>query len=78
LAFIDELLEGGGNFVFERTDGGASLAPASERESDIVSFQNLVRRVRANQGNGYAIHLEHMSSERPGNLVELMILTLDS
>lgn len=78
MAFIDELLEGGGNFVFERTDGGASLAPASERESDIVSFQNLVRRVRANQGNGYAIHLEHMSSERSGNFVDLMILTLDS
>lgn len=76
MAFIDELLEGGGNFVFERIEGGASLAPASERASDFASFQNLVRRVRANEGDGYAIHLEHVSSDRPGELVDLLILTL--
>jgi hypothetical protein len=76
LAFIDELLEGGGNFVFERTEGGASLAPASERATDVASFQNLVRRVRANEGDGYAIQLAHVSSDRPGALVDLLILTL--
>lgn len=77
MAFIDELVEGGGNFVFTRTEGGASLAPASDREADLVSFQNLVRRVKANEGDGYAIHLEHVSSDRPGNLIELMILTIE-
>jgi hypothetical protein len=78
LAFIDELLEGGGNFVFKRTDNGASLTPASERDADLASFQNLVRRVRANEGDGYAIHLEHRCSDRPGDMVDLMILSLDA
>jgi len=77
LAFIDELVEGGGNFVFTRTEGGASLAPASDRDGDLASFQNLVRRVRANEGDGYEIHLEHVSSDRPGNLVDLMVLTIE-
>jgi hypothetical protein len=77
LAFIDELVEGGGNFVFTRTEGGASLRPASDRDSDLASFQNLVRRVRENEGDGYAIHLEHVSSDQPGNLVDLLVLTLE-
>lgn len=77
MAFIDELVEGGGNFVFTRTDGGASLSPASDRDADLASFQNLVRRVRANAGDGFAIQLEHVCSDRPGNLVDLMVLTIE-
>ena len=77
LAFINELVEAGGNFVFTRTEGGASLAPASDREGDLASFQNLVRRVRAHEGDGYQIHLEHVSSERPGSPVDLMVLTIE-
>ena len=77
MAFIDELAEGGGNFIFERIEGGASLSPASDRDGDLASFQNLVRRVRASEGNGYAIHIEHVCTDRPGNLIDLMILTTD-
>ncbi|WP_066798593.1 hypothetical protein [Sphingomonas soli] len=76
MAFIDELVEGGGNFIFKQTDGGASLSPASDRDADLASFQNLVRRVRANAGDGYAIHLEHVCADRPGQLVDLMVLRI--
>jgi len=77
VAFIDELVEGGGNYIFKRTEGGASLSPASDRDADLASFQNLVRRVRANEGDGYSIHLEHVCSDRPGNLVDLIVLQID-
>lgn len=76
LAFIDELVEAGGNFIFTRTEDGASLSPASTRDADLSSFQNLVRRVRANEGDGYAIHVEHVRDERSGNLVDLIVLTI--
>lgn len=76
MAFIDELVEGGGNFIFKRTEGGASLSPASDRDADLASFQNLVRRVRANEGDGYAIHLEHVCADRPGHLVDLVVLQI--
>jgi len=74
LSFIDELFESGGNFVIKRTDGGASLAPASDRDADLESFQHTVRRVRAHAGDGYRVHLEHVASDRPGGLVDLLIL----
>ena len=72
MAFIDDLLEGGGHFAMKRTEGGASLSPASARASDLHSFQNVVRRVRDNQGDGYAIRVEHESPELPGELVDLV------
>ena len=77
LAFIDELVEGGGNFIFTRSEGGGSLKPASGSDGDLASFQNLVRRVKANEGDGFAIHLEHVCSDRPGNLVDLLALRID-
>lgn len=77
LAFIDELAEGGGNFIFTRTEGGASLKPASGSDADLASFQALVRRVKGHEGDGYAVHLEHVSSDRPGSLVDLLVLQID-
>lgn len=76
MAFINDLQEGGGNFIFKRTEDGASLSPASDSDAALASFQNLVRRVRAHAGDGYAIHLEHVCADRPGDLVDLMILTI--
>ncbi|WP_315760834.1 hypothetical protein [Sphingomonas sp. Y38-1Y] len=76
MAFIDELIEGGGNFLFTRTEGGASLKPASDRDIDLASFQYLVRRVREHEGDGYTIHLEQVSSDRPGDPVDLLVLIL--
>ncbi len=77
MAFIDDLFEGGGYYIIERTEGGATLRPASDKPSDLQAFQNAVARVRRNEGDGYAIHLDHVCSDQPGNLVDLLILTID-
>ncbi|MDK2768101.1 MAG: hypothetical protein KYX69_10340 [Sphingomonas sp.] len=77
MAFIDELAEVGGNFIFTRTEGGASLKPASGSDADLASFQALVRRVRDHEGDGFAIHIDHVCSDRPGNLVDLLVLQID-
>lgn len=74
MAFIDDLFEGGGHYIIERTEGGATLRPASDKSSDLETFQNVVARVRRNQGDGYAIHLDHVCSDRLGNFVDLLIL----
>ncbi len=77
VTFIDELLESGGNYIIQRTHGGASLRPASDSDADLNSFQTVVKRVRANAGNGFRIHMDHVSSDRPGNLVDMLILSID-
>lgn len=74
MAFIDDLFEGGGHYIIERTEGGATLRPASDKPSDLKTFQNVVARVRRNEGDGYVIHLDHVCSDRPGNFVDLLIL----
>jgi len=78
LTFIDELLESGGHFIIERTDEGASIGPAGTRDADLESFQQLVRRVRANAGNGYGIQVERLASDRPGCPVDLLVVSLDN
>lgn len=76
MTFIDELFEGGGHYIIERTEGGATLKPASGKPSDLDAFQNVVARVRRNEGDGYTIHLDHVYSDRPGKLVDLLILAI--
>lgn len=77
MAFIDQLVEGGGNFIFTRSEGGGSLKPASGSDADLASFQDLVRRVKANDGDGFSIHLDHVCSDKPGNLVDLLVLRIE-
>lgn len=76
MAFIDDLLESGGNFIIKRSEGIASLRPASDRDADLESFQALVDRVREHEGDGFSVLKDHVSSDRPGNLVDLLILTI--
>lgn len=78
MTFIDELFESGGHYIIERTEVGASLTPAGTKDADLESFQHLVRRVRANAGNGYAIQLEQMALDRPGSPIDLMLLRLET
>ncbi|CCW18788.1 hypothetical protein EBBID32_31430 [Sphingobium indicum BiD32] len=78
MSFLNDLLENGGNFIAERKEGSAILRPVSNRDADLESFQTVVRRVRENEGDGYAIFKDHVSSERGGNLVDLLILTVDN
>jgi hypothetical protein len=77
VAFIDDLLESGGNFIIERSEGVASLRPAGDADADLESFQSVVRRVHANDGDGFSVMKDHVSSDRPGNMVDLLILTID-
>lgn len=77
MTFVDDLLENGGNFILERSEGTASLRPASESDADLESFQVLVREVRAHDGEGFSIVKEHVSSDHPGDLVDLLLLSID-
>ncbi|WP_022685451.1 hypothetical protein [Sphingomonas phyllosphaerae] len=77
MAFIDDLLESGGNFILERSEGIASLRPASDRDPDLESFQAVVDRVRAHEGDGFSVLEDHVSSDRPGDLVDLLSLTIE-
>lgn len=77
VAFIDDLLESGGNFIIQRSEGIASLRPAGDSDADLESFQSVVRRIRANDGDGFSVMKDHVSSDRPGDMVDLLILSID-
>ncbi len=77
MAFIEELLENGGNYIVQRSKGGASFSPVSGKDADIQSFQSLVRRLRERDGDGFEIFKEHPMSDRGGDLVDLVMVTID-
>ncbi|ATY34328.1 hypothetical protein [Sphingomonas psychrotolerans] len=77
MSYIDDLIEHGTNFQVRRGDGSASFSPASGRDEDIEAFQGVVRELRRNEGDGYAIHIDHKLSDRGGNLVDLVVVTID-
>lgn len=76
MAFIDELLESGGNFIVERTDDGASFRAISTRDADLQSFEALVRKLRGHDGEGYRIFGIHESSDAAPH-VDLVVVTID-
>lgn len=77
MRFLDELLDGGAGYSMKRVDGGAVLSPAGQSDAAVTAFQHIVERVRAHEGEGYRIHLTHTDSDRPGDLVDRVVLTLD-
>lgn len=77
MSYIDELLESGGNFIVQRSEGSASFSPASERDGDLQSFQTLVRNLRERDGDGFRIFREHRMSDRAEDWVDLVIVTVE-
>jgi len=78
MSYIDELLESGGNFIVQRTETGASFRPASEKESDLESFQSIVRKLRQRDGDGFRIVREHVTSDHPHDFVDLVLVTIEA
>lgn len=76
MSYIHSLIENGTNFRVDRRDEHASFRPASDSEADILAFQPIVRDLRAHQGDGYDIHIEHTLSDHGDGLVDLVLVTL--
>lgn len=77
MRYIDRLIEDGTNFRVERRDGSASFRPAGASDDELERFQAVVRNLREHRGVGYDIHIEHAMSDRPGNLIDLVLVTID-
>lgn len=77
MSYIDDLIEDGTNFRVDRRDDSASFRPVSDSDPDIDRFQSVVRSLRANQGDGYVIEIEHKMSDRGENLIDLVLVMLD-
>lgn len=77
LSYIDTLIADGTHFRVDRKDGSASFRPAGDSAADLDAFQSVVRNLRANEGDGYAVHIEHPVSDHGQGLVDLVLVTLD-
>lgn len=76
MSYIDRLIESGTKFRVDRKDGNVSFRPASDSEVDLQAFQPVVRDLRAHQGDGYDIYIEHALSDHGDGLVDLVLVTL--
>lgn len=76
MSYVDSLIENGTNFRVGRKDENASFRPASDSEADLQAFQPVVRDLRAHQGDGYEIHIEHALSDHGEGLVDLGLAML--
>lgn len=77
MSYIDRLIEDGTNFRVERRDGSASFRPAGASDDELERFQSVVRDLREHRGDGYDIHIEHEMNDRPGKLIDLVLVTIE-
>jgi hypothetical protein len=76
-SFLEGILEGGPRHHVVRRDDGASLRPIDDTEAALHAFQFLVDEVLRNDGDGYEVHLTHKCADRPGDLVDLVLLRIE-
>jgi hypothetical protein len=77
LSYVDNLIANGTNFRVERKESSASFRPVSPSLSDLDAFQTVVRDLRANEGNGYRIHLAHPVRDHGQGLFDLVLVTFE-
>ena len=78
MSFLEELLEGDSGYIVKMTDGGASFRPAGDSYEDLDAFQDVVSRIEHHEGEGYDIHIKHVTAERGNGLVDLVLIALAS
>ncbi len=76
MSFLEELLEGGAGYTVQMRGGGVSFRPAGDSNADLEAFQEVVSRIEDHEGEGYDIHIKHVTSERGNGLVDLVLIAL--
>lgn len=76
MSFLEELLEGGNGYVAKRAEGGASFRPAGATNAELDAFQEIVALLEDHEGEGYNIHIKHVSSDYGNGLVDLVMIAL--
>ena len=77
MSVIKRLLDGGPDHEVSLSKGGASLRPRGDTDAQLDAFQAIADEAIRHDGEGYTILLDHRSSDRPGNLIDLIIMQLD-
>jgi hypothetical protein len=75
--FIQRCLAGGDGFQVRLSKGGASFQPATGFDADLQRFQTVAEEIIAKAGDEYQIFKIHRSSDRPGDLIDRVLITLD-
>ena len=74
MGFLQDLLAGGADYRIVPDLGGAVLGPTGNTEEERAAFDEVARRVIANEGQGYRVQLKHRSSDdRHGRYDRLVI-----
>jgi hypothetical protein len=77
MSFLDDLLAGGPDYRVRQMPDGASFQPSDASDEALAAFQSVVAQIRANEGDGYDIFQMHRSSDRGGNMVDRILITID-
>jgi hypothetical protein len=77
MGFIQGRLAGGDGFQVKLSKGGASFQPTTGSDADLQRFQAIAEELIANAGDDYQVFKLHRSSDRPGDLIDRVLITLD-
>lgn len=72
MSFLEEILQGGAGYVVEQRAGGASFRPASGSDEDLEAFQQIVRQLQDNSGDGYFVTFTHPISTHGTKIIDLV------
>ena len=78
MSYIANYIESGAGFRVERTGDGATFKPLSGSASDLRAFQSTVRALRDHEGDGYVIAAEHVDSDGPERLADMVVVKLEA
>jgi hypothetical protein len=77
MSFLEELLKGGPSHTASVSQNSVSLKPKGDDRADLESFQHTVDDVVRHEGEGYTIYTTHVGKDRPGDLIDLVMLRLE-
>lgn len=77
MTFLANLLAGGDCYEVKLSEETASLTTKNEADA-LDAFQRIADEVLRHAGEGYDVALTHQTSDRPGDLIDAMVLSLHS
>lgn len=75
MTYLTKLLAGGECYEVKLSNGTASLKPKNDSDA-LDAFQHIADEIALHDGEGYSIELTHQTRDRPGDLIDVILLRL--
>lgn len=74
--FLDKLAKGGPAHKAELRADALNVTPIGNCEADLEAFQDVVHRIRTEEGDGFTIQIEHPTSDTAVRYIDIVVLAI--